>query len=160
MGCNDESCLNYCTAVECDPTCPLGRQCGNQRFRRRADLSQHLQPFPTLRRGYGLRTLAPIKAGQFIMEYRGEVISLATSMERMRTEYANMTSYYFLDYDDGETIDGTRKGTVVRFANHSCSPNCHVEKWQVGGEFAIGLFANRDIPVNSELTYDYNFQAV
>lgn len=42
--------------------------------------------------------------------------------------------------------------------NHSCDPNCHIEKWHVDGEFCIGLFALKDIAAGEELTYDYNFQ--
>ena len=42
-----------------------------------------------------------------------------------------------------------------RFANHSCDPNCRTEKWTVGGETAVGLFALRDIAEGEEVTYNY-----
>lgn len=29
-------------------------------------------------------------------------------------------------------IDATRKGSEARFINHSCDPNCEMQKWQVG----------------------------
>jgi len=45
-----------------------------------------------------------------------------------------------------------------RFINHSCDPNCETQKWLVHGELAIGLFATKDIPANTELTFDYNFE--
>lgn len=42
-----------------------------------------------------------------------------------------------------------------RFANHSCDPNCRTEKWTVGGETSVGLFALRDIAEGEEVTYNY-----
>ncbi len=50
------------------------------------------------------------------------------------------------------------QGNISRFINHSCEPNCETQKWLVAGELAIGLFAVRDIPQGSELTFDYNFE--
>lgn len=50
------------------------------------------------------------------------------------------------------------QGNLGRFINHSCEPNCETQKWVVEGELAIGLFALRDIPVGTELTFDYNFE--
>lgn len=52
-------------------------------------------------------------------------------MERMRTIYADYENYFFLNYDGDEVLDGCIKGTEVRFVNHSCDPNCHIEKWWV-----------------------------
>lgn len=44
-----------------------------------------------------------------------------------------------------------------RFVNHSCQPNCEIQKWSVNGQFRMALFALRDISADEELTYDYNF---
>ncbi len=107
---------------------------------------------------FGLRTKVPVKRGQLVTEYMGEVISQELAEERMQGIYANNKCFYFLDYTNGEVLDGTLKGSDARFVNHSCDPNCHIEKWHVGGEIAIGLIASRDIPAGAELTYDYNFQ--
>ena len=54
-----------------------------------------------------------------------------------------------------EVIDPTSKGNLARFINHSCQPNCITEKWNVLGEVCIGIFANRDINEDEELTFDY-----
>ena len=50
-------------------------------------------------------------------------------------------------------------GGESRFLNHSCAPNCHIEKWNVLGEWRVGIFTSRAIPAGEELTYDYNFEA-
>jgi len=47
----------------------------------------------------------------------------------MSVDYANFDNFYFLSYNDTEVIDGTMKGNEARFVNHSCNPNCHIEKW-------------------------------
>lgn len=54
-------------------------------------------------------------------------------------------------------IDGHRMGGDGRFVNHSCAPNCEMQKWSVNGQFRMALFALRDIEAGEELAYDYNF---
>lgn len=157
-GCGDE-CLNRCSLVECDPrSCPCGDKCSNQRIQKKQELPG-IEVYWTQSRGYGLRTSHAIPRGSFIIEYCGEVISQERCLERMSEAYKDHKNFYFLDYDNGEVIDGTVKGTIARFVNHSCDPNCHIEKWGVDGEFAIGIFASKDIPALTELTYDYNFKS-
>lgn len=77
--------------------------------------------------------------------------------ERMATRYVNDTHHYCLHLDGGLVIDGHRMGGDGRFVNHSCQPNCEMQKWSVNGQFRMALFALRDIKAGEELTYDYNF---
>ena len=56
----------------------------------------------------------------------------------------------------GEYIDATKKGGLGRFLNHSCAPNCYVDKWVVGTKLRMGIFADRNIQAGEELTFDYN----
>jgi histone-lysine N-methyltransferase ASH1L len=57
-------------------------------------------------------------------------------------------------------IDGTR-GSIARFVNHSCEPNCTMERWTVAGMPRMALFAGEQgVMVGEELTYDYNFEYV
>lgn len=54
-------------------------------------------------------------------------------------------------------LDATR-GSIARFVNHSCAPNCRMIKWTVSGKPRMALFAgDRGIMTGEELTYDYNF---
>ncbi|CAJ0833444.1 81_t:CDS:2, partial [Entrophospora sp. SA101] len=53
-------------------------------------------------------------------------------------------------------IDATDRGDIGRFINHSCNPNCFIQKWMVGKYYRIGIFASRDIIKDEELTFDYN----
>lgn len=104
-----------------------------------------------------MRTKLPIKSGEFILEYVGEVVSDQEFKERMGTIYVQDTHHYCLHLDGGLVIDGHRMGGDGRFVNHSCSPNCEMQKWSVNGQFRMALFALRDIHAGEELTYDYNF---
>ena len=60
-------------------------------------------------------------------------------------------------FDQNMIIDATR-GSIARFVNHSCEPNCKMEKWTVNGKPRMALFAgDQGIMTGDELTYDYNF---
>ncbi|TPX38181.1 histone-lysine N-methyltransferase [Synchytrium microbalum] len=153
-----ENCLNRCMFIECDPeSCPCGDKCTNQNFQRR-NFVKKLKVAWTGGRGHGLQTMQDIGRNQLVLEYCGEIISAKTYNDRMENDYADSTNYYILAYGDGEVVDAALKGTDARFVNHSCDPNCRIEKWSVGGEFCIGLFADEDIEPGTELTYDYRFQ--
>lgn len=65
--------------------------------------------------------------------------------------------YYLMSFDQNMIIDAT-KGSIARFVNHSCKPNCRMVKWIVGGKPRMALFAgDNPIMTGDELTYDYNF---
>lgn len=60
-------------------------------------------------------------------------------------------------FDQNMIIDATT-GSIARFVNHSCDPNCRMEKWIVHGQPRMALFAgDKPIMTGEELTYDYNF---
>ena len=62
-----------------------------------------------------------------------------------------------MSFDQNMIIDATT-GSIARFVNHSCSPNCRMIKWIVSGQPRMALFAgDRPITTGEELTYDYNF---
>jgi SET domain-containing protein len=66
-------------------------------------------------------------------------------------------NFYMCEISKDFTIDATFKGNTSRFLNHSCDPNCKLEKWQVDGETRVGVFASRSIQVGEHLTYDYRY---
>ena len=62
-----------------------------------------------------------------------------------------------MDFDQSMVLDATR-GSIARFINHSCAPNCRMIKWTVSGKPRMALFAgDNGIMTGEELTYDYNF---
>jgi histone-lysine N-methyltransferase ASH1L len=65
-----------------------------------------------------------------------------------------------MEFDQGMILDAT-KGSIARFVNHSCEPNCRMLKRFVSGQPRMALFAgDRGILTGEELTYDYNFEYV
>ncbi|KAH9513216.1 Histone-Lysine N-Methyltransferase ash1l, partial [Bulinus truncatus] len=155
-GCQDD-CLNRMIYTECTPsTCSLGDNCDNQKIQRH-EWVQGLEKFVTKDRGFGVRTKSFIKNGYFILEYLGEVVSEIEFRRRMMEEYSEECHHYALHLDSGSVIDGYRMGNIGRYVNHSCKPNCEMQKWNVNGLYRMVLFALRDIMPGEELSYDYNF---
>ncbi|XP_053559190.1 histone-lysine N-methyltransferase ASH1L [Bombina bombina] len=154
-----EDCLNRMIFAECSPnTCPCGEQCNNQRIQRH-EWVQCLERFRAEEKGWGIRTKEPLKATQFIIEYLGEVVSEHEFRNRMIEQYHNHSDHYCLSLDSGMVIDSYRMGNEARFINHSCDPNCEMQKWSVNGVYRIGLYALKDMAAGTELTYDYNFHS-
>ncbi|KAI9555346.1 hypothetical protein GHT06_017861 [Daphnia sinensis] len=155
--CCGDDCLNRMVYTECNSQmCPVGDKCMNQRIQRHR-WAQGLERFMTKEKGWGVRCRNPLKSGVFILEYVGEVVSDKEFKERMHTVYVHDTHHYCLHLDGGLVIDGHRMGGDGRFVNHSCAPNCEMQKWSVNGLPRMALFALRDISPLEELSYDYNF---
>lgn len=106
-------------------------------------------------RGHGLRSRIACAKGTMLGEYRGEVID-AAELQKRREERDPADPFYIAALGDGLSIDAGTRGAYARFANHSCAPNCELQKWRVGEEPRLVLVAARDIPALEELTYDYN----
>ncbi|KAJ4927794.1 hypothetical protein JOQ06_015596, partial [Pogonophryne albipinna] len=160
---NDKACLDDClnrmSFAECSPsTCPSNDQCDNQHIQRH-DWVQCLERFRAEGKGWGIRTKESLCSGQFIIEYLGEVVSEQEFRSRMMEQYFAHSGQYCLNLDSGMVIDSYRMGNEARFINHSCEPNCEMQKWSVNGVYRIGLFALKEIPDGTELTYDYNFHS-
>ncbi|XP_008237500.1 PREDICTED: histone-lysine N-methyltransferase ASHH1 isoform X3 [Prunus mume] len=153
-----ERCLNVLTSTECTPGyCPCGVYCKNQRFQKCEYAKTKL--FRTEGRGWGLLANENIKAGQFIIEYCGEVISWKEAKQRSQAyEIQGLRDAFIISLNASESIDATEKGSLARFINHSCKPNCETRKWNVLGEIRVGIFAKQDILDGTELAYDYNFE--
>lgn len=157
---SDEKCLNRMLMFECvREVCGAGDRCGNQRFQKRQ--YANVRSFRTDERGWGLKTLEDVKKGEFVIEYVGELIDDEEFHRRIEEMHkVKEENYYFLTIDKDIMIDAGPKGNLARFMNHSCEPNCETQKWTVGGDTRVGLFALCDIPAESELTFNYNLQCV
>ncbi|RPB05603.1 hypothetical protein L873DRAFT_1797287 [Choiromyces venosus 120613-1] len=157
IACGDNSdCINRMTSMECtqdDRTC--GQDCRNQRFQKReyADVSV----IKTEKKGFGLRANYDIPANTFLYEYVGEVINEARFRKRMeKYSEEGIKHFYFMSLGKNEFIDATKKGGLARFCNHSCNPNCFIDKWVVGEKLRMGIFTKRDVVAGEELVFDYN----
>nr|XP_031861777.1 uncharacterized protein CI109_002606 [Kwoniella shandongensis]KAA5528849.1 hypothetical protein CI109_002606 [Kwoniella shandongensis] len=156
-----EQCMNRIMSYLCGKECPCGDACENRALNKRK--SPGYKVVYTGSRGFGIILTEDLKEGEFVMDYRGEVISMDTFMERIHDEYKSQKNFYALEYDQDEVIDAGMKGNDARFINHGCAPNLEVRKYQSLGdgweEYEVGMWALRDIKKGEELFYDYNFES-
>lgn len=155
-GCG-EDCLNRMLMIECGVRCVVGDRCTNKRFQRHQ--TSDCTIFKTDKKGFGLLANSHIAAGDFIMEYVGEVLN-SEQFESRAAEYAleKNRHHYFMALRSDCVIDATIRGNISRFINHSCDPNAETQKWTVGGELRIGFFSTKSIAAGEEITFDYQFQ--
>ncbi|EKD15740.1 SET domain-containing protein [Drepanopeziza brunnea f. sp. 'multigermtubi' MB_m1] len=157
---------------ECHEKCTCSDKCPNRVVGRGRKVA--LQIFPTSGRGWGVKSTEDIKRGQFVGEYVGEIITPAEANRRRQaaTDRKKKDIYLFaLDkFQDRESydqrlrgepyeIDGEFKSGPTRFINHSCEPNLRI--FAVVTAHAnkpfhqLCFFAAKDIPRETELTFDY-----
>ncbi|CAH9086482.1 unnamed protein product [Cuscuta epithymum] len=156
--CSSTKCLDNCIcrvqSISCSKACRCSGKCSNRPFKE----EKKIKLVKTELCGWGVVAAEAIKKGDFIIEYIGEVIDDAMCEKRLwEMKYKREKNFYMCELWKDFTIDATFKGNFSRFLNHSCDPNCKLEKWQVEHETRVGVFADRDIEVGEPLTYDYRF---
>ncbi|KAE9378964.1 hypothetical protein N431DRAFT_326970 [Stipitochalara longipes BDJ] len=151
----DSDCINRATKMECMGDCNCGVRCQNQRFQRKK--YANVSVIKTEKKGYGLRANTDLNPNDFIFEYIGEVIN-EPAFRRRTYQYneEGIKHFYFMSLTKNEFVDATKKGNLGRFCNHSCNPNCYVDKWVVGDKLRMGIFAERHIKAGEELVFNYN----
>ncbi|KAF9874023.1 SET domain-containing protein [Colletotrichum karsti] len=152
----DSDCINRATRMECVVgTGNCGDGCQNQRFQRKE--YANVSVIKTDKKGFGLRANVDLQANDFIFEYIGEVINEPTFRRRMsQYDEEGIKHFYFMSLTKHEFVDATKKGNLGRFCNHSCNPNCYVDKWVVGEKLRMGIFTSRKIKAGEELVFNYN----
>jgi histone-lysine N-methyltransferase SETD2 len=104
-----------------------------------------------------LRAEKNLDPGELIYEYVGEVVGEQQFRKRMRQyDEEGIKHFYFMSLNKGEFVDATKRGNLGRFCNHSCNPNCYVDKWVVGEKLRMGIFAERAVQAGEELVFNYN----
>eukprot|EP01119_Soliformovum_irregulare_P022836 TRINITY_DN7880_c0_g1_i1.p1 TRINITY_DN7880_c0_g1~~TRINITY_DN7880_c0_g1_i1.p1 ORF type:complete len:243 (-),score=34.84 TRINITY_DN7880_c0_g1_i1:45-773(-) len=146
---------------ECNSECMCPPHCSNRVLQQGIQLP--LQVFKIVSKGWGLRCTQDVAKGTFVCEYVGEYLSDADARDRQRNLYDPKGLNYILNINEhvGDRpirthIDGTVISNIARFVNHSCDPNLVTRVIRVDCDVPrIGLFANTNIPANTELTFDY-----
>jgi SET domain-containing protein len=100
--------------------------------------------------GQGLFAAQDMRQGASIIQYIGEKISKAESHTRLAQGNA-----YIFELNERYEIDGKMLRNTARYINHSCDPNCLVEKTTR----AIWIIALRNIKAGEELSYNYGYDA-
>jgi [histone H3]-lysine36 N-trimethyltransferase len=140
--CLDNSCCNYATLTECTLKKCKNDDCRNSQIQRNQPAK--LEVLKAGKKGHGLFTKEDIKRGQFLMEFTGEVVSASELGRRMQAS-AHMQHLYLMELKHNSFLDCRHKGSIGRFINHSCEPNCTIDVWTVGKRLRPAIFAIRDI---------------
>ncbi|XP_025875646.1 histone-lysine N-methyltransferase ASHR3 [Oryza sativa Japonica Group] len=149
------SCSCRSLLVSCSRACHCSDECTNKPFRRQ----KKIEIVKTQYCGWGSRALEAIEKDDFVIEFVGEVIDDETCEERLEDmRRRGDKNFYMCKVKKDFVIDATFKGNDCRFFNHSCEPNCQLQKWQVNGKTRLGVFASKAIEVGEPLTYDYRFE--
>jgi uncharacterized protein len=93
----------------------------------------------------------PIPSGARLMEYVGERISSDEADRRYPDDPSRHSHTFLFAVEGGIVIDGTTRGSLARWINHSCDPNC--ETVDEGGRIFVESI--REIAAGEELTYNY-----
>ncbi|XP_028306998.1 uncharacterized protein LOC114465886 isoform X2 [Gouania willdenowi] len=110
-------------------------------------------------KGRGIFTSAVFSQGDFVVEYRGELIDAAEA-EHRRKLYHDARSIFMFDFTwklKTWCIDGTLEdGSFGRLVNDEHkSPNCRMKLIEAEGKPHLCLFALKEITTGTEITYDY-----
>ncbi len=101
--------------------------------------------------GWGVFTTSPISKNTRIVEYTGERISHAESARRELRQLKAGRIWCFT-VNNRVVVDAAVGGSIARFINHSCRPNCYARVV----DRRIWICAARNIRRGEELTYDYH----
>lgn len=130
---------------------------GAQGTKRKADNSTRAtRPFEARRsaiQGRGVFATRDIARGTRLIEYTGERISEDEADERYPFDDEERHHTFLFRLEDGNVIDAGPRGSIAKYINHSCDPNCEA----VEEDGRIFIDAIRKIPKGTELVYDYNF---
>ncbi|XP_042913754.1 N-lysine methyltransferase KMT5A-like, partial [Parasteatoda tepidariorum] len=117
-----------------------------------------IREFPE--KGRGVVTTKPLKRGDFVLEYHGELIDYTEACKRERLyamkENTGCYMYYFKYRNKRYCIDATKEsGRLGRLVNHSKKGNLKTQPIFLQDCPHLALFAGKDIEAGEELTYDY-----
>ena len=94
--------------------------------------------------GLGLFATRPIPKGKRLVEYTGPLIS---------NEIVDRSNgKYFFSVNTKWSIDGSPRGNLARYINHSCRPNAEAF---VTNRRRVWIWSRRNIKPGEEITYDY-----
>lgn len=109
----------------------------------------HVETSPV--HGKGVFALRHMAAGETVIEYVGELISMAEAIARHPHDPSDPNHTFYFQLDDGRVIDAVHQGNASKWINHSCRPNCEPQELQ-GRVF---IQTRRPVFRGEELTFDY-----
>ncbi len=115
-------------------------------------MSARLETLRSQVHGTGVFAVGDFAAGEQIIEYVGESISMQEAIRRHPHDPQEPNHTFYFHVDDAHVIDGLYGGNASRWINHSCRPNCEPQE----RKGRIFIHALRQIWKGEELTFDYD----
>lgn len=111
-------------------------------------------------KGRGVVTTRPFGKGEFVVEYIGDLITVAEAKQREQIyaedESTGCYMYYFKHKNIQHCIDATAEsGRYGRLVNHSRNGNLMTKTVSLNNRPHLVLLAKEDIAEGVEITYDY-----
>jgi hypothetical protein len=101
--------------------------------------------------GKGVFATRHMTAGERVIEYVGEIISMAEAIRRHPHDVSNPDHTFYFHLYDGRVIDALHGGNASKWINHSCRPNCVPDQ----DRGRIFIMTRRPVFKGEELTFDY-----
>jgi histone-lysine N-methyltransferase EZH2 len=163
-------CTCYAARRECDPllcACTgckdtagkprTTQRCQNDNITMRRRMLTYIGISEIPGAGFGLFSRYRIPKDAYIDEYIGEIISHDEAQRRgIIYDSEKNTSLFHINED--LWIDASNMCNHMRFINHSNTPNIKTRIVSIRGESRIGFFAAKEIPPQTEMTLNYDFQ--
>ncbi|XP_029949996.1 uncharacterized protein LOC115390320 isoform X2 [Salarias fasciatus] len=110
-------------------------------------------------KGRGIFSTTPFEKGDFLLEYRGELINKQECEKRQRLYHSSLKVFMFEFRFNGKLwcVDAAKEdGSLGRLVNDDhINPNTKMKYFSVQGRPHLCLFAIRDISPGEEITYNY-----
>ena len=132
-------------------------RCANNRLQ--LQLPKRTLKGPSEVHGWGLFAGEDIERGDFLGEYKGEIVSTQES-DRRGGVYHNIELEYLFIINRDQQIDGTNIGNKMRLLNNSEKDeyiNVQARKMLCGGVQRVMLYATKTIAAGEELLYRYGY---
>ncbi|XP_062421876.1 uncharacterized protein LOC119228025 isoform X2 [Pungitius pungitius] len=110
-------------------------------------------------KGRGIFTSAPFDKGDFLLEYRGELINHKECQRRQSLYHDHLKVFMFEFHFNGKLwcVDAAKEDrSLGRLVNDdNVNPNAKMKYLNIQGKPHLCLFAARDISQGEEITYNY-----
>ncbi|XP_076733341.1 uncharacterized protein LOC112431519 [Maylandia zebra] len=110
-------------------------------------------------KGRGIFTTVPFQKGDFLLEYRGKLITKEECERRHRVYHDSLKVFMFEFKFDGKLwcVDASQEdGSLGRLVNDNhISPSAKMKILNINGKPHLCLFASRDISPGEEIDYNY-----
>lgn len=111
--------------------------------------------------GNGVFAIAPIHAGEKVVEYKG-LLRTHEEADALYGDSIDSGHTFLFTLNEHYLIDANVKGNVARWLNHSCEPNCQAFLVESSDgnprKDRVVIEALRDIAEGEELTYNYGIR--